>query len=394
MIFGGTFSKKTLNNASSRKHVSMLYDMASTLPHPAFRTKLDLAHARRGDGSRSAHRTGLALVRVGIGMGVAIPARGRACRPRDPGRVDVHVSRVRVIGTAGGVAACQRPALASNHRHRLSQYGPKAVDDVYPRRLSELAVQPVSAAPRSPLAGDTPAVVTSLRDGVLLAFDHAGLVALAWAADCTIELVPQVGDFVATGDPLFRVSRGSPTVSAAALCHSVALGQERTVEQDPTFVFRMLVDIAAKALSPAINDPTTAVLVLDQIQHLLRTVGNRHLDEGQVHDEGGQPRFVFRTPDWDDFVQLAVTEIRLFGGDSIQVTRRLRAMLENLIQVLPEQRLSVLRHELSLLHKTAERLFLEPEDRALAAVSDLQGVGSSHAHLLPSDTRASEHDRE
>jgi uncharacterized membrane protein len=141
------------------------------------------------------------------------------------------------------------------------------------------------------------------------------------------------------------------------------------------------VDIAAKALSQAINDPTTAVLVIDQIQHLLRNVGHRHLDEGQTDDAGSRPWFVYRTPDWEDFVQLAVTEIRLFGGNSIQVARRLRAMLENLIQVLPEQRLSVLRHELRMLHKTAERSFLEPEDRAMAEVSDLQGVGSSPTQL-------------
>lgn len=209
-------------------------------------------------------------------------------------------------------------------------------------------------------------------------FDLDGLIALSRAADCTIELVPQVGDFVATGDALFRVSRGGCTIASRALCQSVFLDQERTLEHDPTFAFRILVDIAAKALSPAINDPTTAVLAIDQIQHLLQTVGYRYLNEGQVDTKGERPRLIYRTPNWEDFVRLAVTEIRLFGGDSIQVARRLRAMLQSLIQVLPERRLSVLRQELSLLHKTADRSFLEPEDRALAEVSDFQGVGGSH----------------
>lgn len=263
----------------------------------------------------------------------------------------------------------------------IAQLGNSVIEDVYPRRLGDTAFQPASPAHGLLPAENSLSVVTNLRDGVLLAFDHAGLVALARAADCTIELVPQVGDFVAAGDPLFRVSRGGAAVPAAALRQSVALGQERTVEQDPTFVFRILVDIAAKALSPAINDPTTAVLVIDQIQHLLRTVGNRHLDEGQVHDADGRSGFVYRTPDWEDFVHLAATEIRLFGGNSIQVARRLRAMLENLIQVLPKQRLSVLHDELSLLHKTATRSFTEPEDRALAEVSDFQGVGGSNEQL-------------
>jgi uncharacterized membrane protein len=171
------------------------------------------------------------------------------------------------------------------------------------------------------------------------------------------------------------VFQGGTTLPAAALCQSLAVGQERTLEQDPTFAFRMMVDIASKALSPAINDPTTAVLAIDEIHHLLRKVGNRYLDTGCVRDPGGRLRLIFRTPDWEDFVHLAVTEIRHFGGESIQVARRLRAMLENLLLTLPECRAALLRHELSLLHRTSERLFAEPEDRALAEVSDFQGVG-------------------
>ena len=162
---------------------------------------------------------------------------------------------------------------------------------------------------------------------------------------------------------------------AEALYQSVAVGQERTLEQDPTFALRIMVDIASKGLSPAINDPTTAVLALDQIHHLLRDVGQRHLDDERVRDKGGRLRLVYRTPDWEDFVRLAVTEIRQFGGASIQVARRLRAMLENLIQTLPEERAASLRQELKLLHRSAERFFTEPEDRALADVSDFQGVG-------------------
>jgi uncharacterized membrane protein len=188
-------------------------------------------------------------------------------------------------------------------------------------------------------------------------------------------LVPQVGDFVAMGDPLFRIFQGRATLSANALCQSVAVGQERTLEQDPAFAFRIIVDIASKGLSPAINDPTTAVLALDQIHHLLRDVGQRRLDDDRVRDGQGRLRLVYRTPDWEDFVHLAVTEIRQFGGTGIQIARRLRAMLENLIQTLPEERARLLRQELKLLQRSAERFFTEPEDRVLAEVSDSQGVG-------------------
>ena len=162
-----------------------------------------------------------------------------------------------------------------------------------------------------------------------------------------------------------------------ALRKAVVIGQERTLEQDPTFAFRILVDIASKGLSPAINDPTTAVLAFDQIHHLLRNVGVRCLDDERVRDATGRTRLIYRTPDWEDFVQLAVTEIRHFGGESIQVARRLRAMLENLLQTLPEHRTPILREELSLLHRSAERFFPEPEDKALAEVGDVQGVGGN-----------------
>ena len=151
------------------------------------------------------------------------------------------------------------------------------------------------------------------------------------------------------------------------------------MEQDPTFAFRIIVDIASKGLSPAIDDPTTAVLAIDQLHHLLRDVGGRHLDEGLVHERSGALRLVYSTPDWEDFVHLAVTEIRQFGGSSIQVARRLRAMLENLADVLPPERTALLRGELTLLRRSTERFFPEPEDQALADVSDSQGVGGKRS---------------
>jgi uncharacterized membrane protein len=253
--------------------------------------------------------------------------------------------------------------------------GRKVVEDVYPERLT--ASQSTAAGPEDGFNPEPTRTIANPGDGVVLAFDIPGLVALAQRADCVIELVPQVGDLVAAGDPLFRLFQGGASLPPAVLHLSVALGQERTFEQDPMFAFRIMVDIANKGLSPAINDPTTAVLSIDQIHHLLRNVGGRQLVDGRVRDASGRLRLVYRTPNWEDFVHLALTEIRQFGGNSIQVARRLRAMLENLIQTLPPVRAALLREELKLLHRTAERFFPEPEDRALADVSDSQGVGGS-----------------
>lgn len=257
----------------------------------------------------------------------------------------------------------------------MGNAGQSAIESVYPRLLIE--------APRTPrvffefVECEPDLTITNPKPGVVLAFDTEGLASLARGADCLIELVPQVGDFIAGGDPLFRVFHGGSELSANRLCHCVAVGQERTHEQDPALAFRIIVDIAAKGLSPAINDPTTAVLAIDQIHHLLRRVGKRRLDEGVIRDEKGRIRLVYRTPDWEDFVQLAVTEIRQFGGPSIQIARRLRAMLENLIETLSEERTNLLRQELALLERTAERFFLEPEERSMAAAGDSQGMGGT-----------------
>jgi uncharacterized membrane protein len=262
----------------------------------------------------------------------------------------------------------------------------EVINVVYPRRLSD---SPGKPAERADLSSDTSArTVSSSGGGVVLAFDVAGLVRLGVRHGCVIELVPRVGSFVAPGDPLFRV-HGGADLPADSLYQSIALGEERTMEQDPMFAFRVLVDIASKGLSPAINDPTTAVLAIDQIHHLLRHVGGRRLDNEQVPDATGCVRLIYRTPDWEDFVTLAVTEIRHFGGASIQIARRLRAMLEDLIHTLPEERLPLLRQELTRLHRTAERFFTDPEDRALADVSDFQGVGGKHPRR-PTDRQAKE----
>jgi uncharacterized membrane protein len=263
--------------------------------------------------------------------------------------------------------------------------GRKVIASVYPRLIAgsqQLTLHGSDMHASGVLEGQPTHTVPNPRDGVLLAFDIPGLVSLAQRADCVIELVPQVGDFVAVGDPLFRVYGGGPTPPTEVLCQSIAVGQERTLEQDPAFAFRIMVDIASKGLSPAINDPTTAVLALDQIHHLLREVGRRHLDDERVRDKAGRVRLAYRTPSWEDFVALAVTEIRHFGGTSIQIARRMRAMLENLIQTLPDERRPLLRQELELLHRSAERFFAEPEDRALADVSDSQGVGGSGSRGL------------
>lgn len=210
---------------------------------------------------------------------------------------------------------------------------------------------------------------------IVLAVNLDLLMAEAERTGGVIEFAPQVGDFVAEDEPLFNLYGGARAADGETIRESVAFGSERTMEQDPTFAFRIIVDIALKALSPSINDPTTAVLAIDQLHRLLRSVGNRHLRTDELRGETGQLRVIFRTPNWDDFVILAFSEIRACGSNNLQIVRRLRAMIENLIQTLAVRRHAALLQQLALLDREIERNFRYPEELALARTADAQGLG-------------------
>jgi uncharacterized membrane protein len=204
---------------------------------------------------------------------------------------------------------------------------------------------------------------------------------MAEGSDGVIEFVPQVGDFVAFDDPLLNIYDGSRSLNEDTLRALVAFGSERTLEQDPTFAFRIVVDISLKALSPAINDPTTAVLAIDQLHRMLRAVGKRDLRTDEILDKSGKLRVIFRTPNWEDFVHLAFSEIRLCGSNNLQIVRRLRAMIENLIQTLPRHRHALLVQELNLLDREIERNFIYAEDAAIARIGDAQGLGGHNGKI-------------
>ena len=264
---------------------------------------------------------------------------------------------------------------------RVGAYGLEVMKSVYPEQSTE--AQSMAGSRQSP----GPVERTILHRGksaIVVAVNLKKLVAEADKAEGVIEFAPQVGDFVGSAEPLFLLHGGAAAIDERKLRASVVLGDERTMEQDPLFGFRILVDIAIKALSKAINDPTTAVLAIDQLHRLLRNAGRRNLRTDQILDGAGKLRVIFRTPNWEDFVHLAFTEIRFYGAENMQIARRLRAMILNLTDTLPAQRHSALRKELELLDRTIEKLYVLPEDLRLASIPDLQGLGGSSRSAEPS----------
>ncbi len=184
---------------------------------------------------------------------------------------------------------------------QLGRDGATAIRRFYPDPIDPVAAEDTAAEP--PWSG--PARLVAFqgdRPGVLQSVDAAGLVRMGRDADVVIELVPAIGDPVVAERSLFRI-HGGGAVDDERLRRSVAIGDERTLRQDPAFALRLLADISSKALSPGINDPTTSVQALDQIEILLRLLGQRQLTTPALRDETGKVRFCFPSRSWADSVE-------------------------------------------------------------------------------------------
>jgi len=229
-----------------------------------------------------------------------------------------------------------------------------------------------------------PDLIAAPRGGVIFEIGHDRLVALAERANCRLDLLWAVGDFVPTGVALVRIV-GEPTeLSRADVVSSIAVGPERTMNQDVAYGIRLLVDIAERSLSSGpFEDPTTAVQAIDRLHEILRQIARRPLRSGRYHDAAGTLRLLAPTMHWDGFVQVAFDEIRQAGAGSPQVSRRLKAALDDLLTVAPPDRRPVLEHQLALLGELASVAAESDADREAAMVPDPSGIGSAAALVTP-----------
>jgi uncharacterized membrane protein len=221
-------------------------------------------------------------------------------------------------------------------------------------------------------------VVRSTGAGAIQAIAGRQLVGFARRYGCRLVLRHAVGDFVPEGAVLVEIYGKDPgPVADGRLRGWIALGVERTIEQDPAFAIRIMVDIAIRALSPAVNDPTTAVQVLDHLGDTLRRVGSTPLPVVEAERVEDVSSVLLPVRGWNAFLSLGVTEIREYGASSVQVTRRLRALLEELREsVLPDRRAAV-DSELARLDDMVGRRFGGTVDLDLASLADRQGIGGS-----------------
>ncbi|MFE7773341.1 DUF2254 domain-containing protein [Streptomyces sp. NPDC057445] len=289
------------------------------------------------------------------------------------------------VTLAGAAVAVSLLLLLMYLNRFIHNLRPVAIAGLVSRAGQELLARGTALADTGQLRASDPAerlpggpvtLVRTERGGAIQGLHVSRLKAVAERNDCVLVLVHPVGDSVPPGAALIEVHGGAPPADRT-LAGLVALGDERTIEQDPAFAMRILVDVAIRALSPAVNDPTTAVQVLNHIEALLHAVGKADLSRRYTLLDGhGRPRLVVPGRSWEDFLQLAVVEIREYGSTSVQVCRRLRALLEGLLGALPERHLAAVRTELLLLDEAVARAFPDPVRRARALTPDRQGIGS------------------
>lgn len=212
----------------------------------------------------------------------------------------------------------------------------------------------------------------------VVSIDLNGLTRLAQDADAVIILKCGVGDTLTEGLALAHIYGGKVHISQGAVAAALQLSYERSALHDPRYAMRILVDVAIKALSPAVNDPSTAVQAIDQIEDLLYRLLHRELGDGVCLDARGTLRVRYPRATWEDFLALAFDEIRVCGASQLQIMRRLRAALDELASAAASgPRADALRRSLHHLDATVQSSSLDALDRASALYEDRQGLGAT-----------------
>lgn len=215
------------------------------------------------------------------------------------------------------------------------------------------------------------------RSGVVTTVRFTDLAEVARKHGCIFRLIPEVGEYLPRGSALLEVWGEHPPATRTVLAMT-GIEIERTVELDVAFGFRQLVDIAEKALSPAVNDPTTAVQVVDRITDLMRRLSVRSFPRGIVCDREGVPRLFYEPIRWSALVHLAFDELRDYGAGARQVARRLRATLNLLIEEAPPARRPPLEYQLDALDRAIVRHWGDSDDLHEVQIADDLGLGGEN----------------
>jgi uncharacterized membrane protein len=209
--------------------------------------------------------------------------------------------------------------------------------------------------------------VLASRGGYLQTIDNDTLVDWAVKEEVWMELYLRPGDFVIEDMPIARMyskKKRKDIDWSKELEKHFYLGDKRTPWQDSEFAVHQMVEVAARALSPGVNDPYTAITFIDKLTSVLAYLGKAQFPSPYRMDEDGQLRVVARTLDFEGMLDAAFNQIRQFGADSPSVIIRLMDRLVTLHQVTdqPKAMRAILRHA-RMVHRAGQTHLKEPNDR-------------------------------
>ncbi|MGW0116976.1 DUF2254 family protein [Streptomyces sp. NPDC003327] len=217
-----------------------------------------------------------------------------------------------------------------------------------------------AAAPPSPVTG-TPVADSGVAvrwagpPAVLQGIDVPALLDAARRHDFSVAFLVGPGTTLTDGTVIGRVTPGG--AGEGALRAALSTGVERTFDQDPELPFRLLADIALRALSPAVNDPATAVEALDRLGGLLALLADRDLDVGRFADPAGRTRVSVPTPGWGRYVRTAVDDVILAAQGSPMALRGVRDLLRGLAERAPAARRPLVRERLRWVERTGSEAY-------------------------------------
>lgn len=206
----------------------------------------------------------------------------------------------------------------------------RVMDDYYP-------TEEVEQGP--PIEFSGPLVFLDDRHGYLTDVNFQGLVELARKHDTTIDLIARLGDALVMGDPVAQLRADLPEDAEIDVNAYLYVDTERVQRSDPAFGLRQLNDIAMRALSPGINDPTTAVECVQEVHRLLRPIVARPDPGVEIADDDGHVRLIWRPELVGEMLRRTFIELIHYGGDVPSVSAAMRDVLAHLAaDATPENR--------------------------------------------------------
>lgn len=271
-------------------------------------------------------------------IGVFVYCATAALASADRSRVSVLVPGAAIAGVLAAIALIRQLQVRAFQSLQLAYVldaiateGRAVIEGVYPESASN--PNDVTGRPNPPLAPPRRTVVWSGRSGVVQQLDLLDVIAGATRAGAVVVFRVGVGETLHEGTPLADIHGGD--IPDDVVERAVVRGPERSFDQDPMLSIRLLADIALRALSPAVNDPATAIDAIDATDGLLRALTRRDIDVRDVTDSTGELRVQLQLPTWSDYLRNGIADLIPPSAGFAMVLVRLRQLLDNLTETAP-----------------------------------------------------------